>query len=208
MKRMKNKKIKSYILFPVLSAVIIGLTGCFFTPDIRTVTTYGISLTPPPQDVLNLPITVGIERVEGRTIYQQKGIVVRPNATLVETYNTARWVDTPCDMIEETLFSFLAPVCREVTTMPPRHNEPLDVLLSVYIDTMDSVQTAMGWYAIAKVKYELVSAESRALLDSGWVTRERVMTDSKVDSYVSAQTENISDICKEITNALADVSIK
>lgn len=198
-------KIRFYGLGHVL--IVILLAGCtMFAPDIRTETTYTLFVPPPlySPDV-RVPLRIGLERVEGRTIYRQRNITVRPHPTLLDRFSDAQWSETPIDMLSETVYSYLAPISKEITKMPARHADPLDVLLSLYIDRFDLHRREGRWYADARVKYEIICAKQRSLIKSGWVTETHI-ADSVPDIYVAAQVHNITAICEEVARVLAEVS--
>jgi ABC-type uncharacterized transport system auxiliary subunit len=106
-------------------------------------------------------------------------------------------------MLTEALISFLAPRCAYVTSTPRIYKDDVQVIVTVYIDAFDQVQRGNDWYAVFRVKYELVADASKRVLESNWFERIKPLANATPETYVQAQRVTANELFALIAERLS-----
>jgi len=197
---------RSFSASLLLGLAVLLLAGCItLAPEVTTRyqldAEAGASLGP------TNALRVAVQRFDGSAPYKREQIVVSPKSNVVDTYTSARWANDPCNMLSEALITYLAPRCAYVTSTPRIYKDDVQVIVTVYIDALDQVQRGKQWFALFRVRYEIVADASRRVLESDWFERTLPLPSGKPEAYVQAQRDAANELFALIAARLSTLRL-
>jgi len=115
------------ILLLKILLLTLFIAGCSSLP-IPNVTKYSLD-TPVTKNNNIEQMNIAVQRVRGRHQYDKKSLSISPEPHVMDTYQTARWAESPCSMLTDNIIAYLSEKFSYVTSMPNNYNNELDYII-------------------------------------------------------------------------------
>jgi len=194
--------IKSFsIIYSVVLMIIFA--GCSSVP-IPKVTKYSLD-TPVSENTTIKKINVSLRRVTGRTQYDKRTISISPAPHVMDSYTTAQWMESPCNMLTDDTIAYLSKKFAYVTLYPDNFNKHTSYTVTIFIDELNHVKRDDKWYAVLKLKYEIKSGKEKEIVINNRFEKKIELSDSSVQSYVNAQNKSVGKFLHQLTSELTKI---
>ncbi|RLD09590.1 MAG: hypothetical protein DRI44_08135 [Chlamydiae bacterium] len=191
-----NKTISTIIIF-LLAALIGGCTSV----EIPKVTKYSLE-TPATENNKIKNISIAVQHVRGRAEYDRKSLAISPAKYVMDSYSTAQWAESPCNMLTDNIIAYLSKKFDYVSSFPRNYNDNIDYIISVYIDKLTQVKRDDKWFADLILHYEIISAKTKKIIKNNWFREKIELNDSSVQTYVSAQNSSIGKFMLQLVSEI------
>ena len=195
-----HSHLRGFLLLCLELGLALLLAACMTLPQ-QTVTKYRFE-TPPCPAPTCLPARIVVDEVSGRSLYQRPAMIVSPSPAAVATYTSCAWAESPVVMLQEVLTSYLAQRYADVSLVDVRAKETFDTLLRVYVDALDQENRDASWFAVMRLRYELVSLQDGHTKRCRLFERRRVVAGHTVVDYINAQNQSLQEFLAELSGAL------
>lgn len=188
------------ILLLKILLLTLFIAGCSSLP-IPNVTKYSLD-TPVTKNNNIEQMNIAVQRVRGRHQYDKKSLSISPEPHVMDTYQTARWAESPCSMLTDNIIAYLSEKFSYVTSMPNNYNNELDYIISVYIDELNQIKRDGKWFAVISLHYEIISSKTRKTVKNNWFRKKVGLSDSSVQTYVDAQNKSVDKFLQLLTSEI------
>jgi len=192
--------IKSILIIFLLVSFI---SGCTSVP-IPKVTKYSLD-TPVTENKKIKNINIAVLRVRSRTQFDKKNLSISPKEYVMDSYSTAQWVESPCNMLTDDLVAYLSKKFNYVTSSSLNYNNSIDYTISVYIDDLKHVKRDNKWFAVLTLHYEIASVKSKKIVENKWFREKIELDDSSVQTYINNQNKSVDKFLQQLTSEIAEL---
>ena len=194
------------ILLLKIFLLTLFVAGCSSVP-IPNTTKYSLD-TPTANGKKINNINVAIQRVNGRYQYDKKSLSISPEPHIIDTYRTAQWAESPCNMLTDDIIAYLSKEFSYVTLSPHNYDNNIDYIISVYIDDLNQIKRDDKWFAVISLHYEIISSETKKIVENKWFREKIELKDSSVQTYVNAQNKSVEKFLQLLASQIVKVANK
>ena len=187
--------------YAVLVAVIAGaITGCGGT---RPTKYYVLDVPPPPtaQSPTQLPVSLLVARPVASHLYRDDRIVYGSGPVALGTYEFERWAQSPADMMQDLLVSYLRASKQYRSVLRPGSNAKGDFIVRSYLKSLYEVDKP-DFVARFDIHIDVYDPKAGRTVWSGNYSHDEPVGNKSVSAVVEALDKNVRAGMQQLTSEM------
>jgi ABC-type uncharacterized transport system auxiliary subunit len=187
--------------YAVLVAVLAGaISGCGST---RPTKYYVLDVPPPPttQSPTQLPVSLLVARPVASHLYRDDRIVYGSGPVELGTYEFERWAQSPADMMQDLLVSYLRASKEYRSVLRPGSNAKGDFIVRSYLKSLYEVDKP-DFVARFDIHLDVYDPKAGRTVWSGNYSHDEPIGSKTVSAVVEALDKNVRAGMQQLTSEM------